>query len=485
MFYKPSLWFLSLFLFSCGKRHSESEVNSRGKQLSEIHCKSCHLYTSPELLDRSSWIKVLSVMEREMTKASMQVENADWIEIQQYYLENSPLILPQPLSKEKIRASNLFRLTNLMDSIPGASPFVSMIKYDDERKALVIGDVSGDLLKFNHLEYEKKWRVGNTPIDLKFNRESNSLDVLGMGSFMPSDEKTGQLVNISDKEIKTIIIDSLERPVHFAREDFNNDGKEEYLVSCFGSTVGQVNSGKLALFTLDKEIYKEIVVKKLPGAIKATTGDFNNDKWPDIIALFAQGEEKISMFINQGDFNFVEKPLLEFIPVYGCNNFELADINEDSYPDIILTNGDNGDFSPVYKYYHGVRIFVNDGNYHFEEKYFYPVHGASQVLVRDFDVDGDLDMVVLAMYPDLFSWSEETIVYFENKGDLNFEPSYIEKQPSGKWLLMDAGDVDDDGDYDLILGTNYKVKLTLLPPEYKAKWDSGRISYAVFRNTHF
>jgi hypothetical protein len=161
----------------------------------------------------------------------------------------------------------------------------------------------------------------------------------------------------------------------------------------------------------------------------------------------------------------------------------LADINQDSYPDIIMTNGDNGDSSPVFKFYHGVRVFVNDGNYQFKEKYFYPVNGASQVLVRDFDNDGDLDMVVLAMFPDLFSWSEETIVYFENKGDFDFEPGYVEQEPSGKWFLMDTGDIDNDGDYDLILGTNYKVKPILLPQKYRHEWDKGKISYAVFINT--
>ena len=422
-------------------------------------------------------------MEREMYKASMKIEKEDWIEIQRYYIDNSPAILSPSASKKKIDASTLFLRTNLLDSVAGATPFTTKIKYDQGSNLLRIGDNSGNVMEFDHLEYQGKFSVNNTPIDFAVDSNDQSLDILGIGSFMPSDARNGQLIKIKNDGTQRIIIDSLERPVHFTREDFNGDGKMEYLISCFGSTVGEINSGKLSMFVSEEDRYEEKIIKRLPGAIKSITGDFNNDNKPDIIALFAQGREIISMFVNNGSFNFEEKQLLEFIPLYGCNNFELVDINQDSHLDIVLTNGDNGDSSPVFKFYHGVRVFVNDGSFHFEEKYFYPVNGASQVVVRDFDNDGDLDMVVLAMFPDLFSWGEETIVYFENNGNFNFEPSYVEKEPSGKWFLMDTGDVDNDGDYDLILGTNYKVKPVLLPPRYREKWEEGKISYAVFANT--
>lgn len=484
LFYKSFLLILTALLFTCNPRKpSSAEEDSRGKQLSEVYCKSCHLYTSPDLLDRSSWIKVLTVMEREMRKASIKLEREDWIEIQRYYLESSPYILSPYPAKKKIQASTLFQKSSLLDSVAGARPFVTKIKYVQEFNTLYIGDNVGNLFEFDHTKYRRTTHIDDTPIDISVDRQDHTLNVLGMGSFMPSDEKTGQLIVIDENDNRKIIIDSLERPVHFIQQDFNGDGRNEYLISCFGSTVGKINTGKLSMYSRVEDHYEEKVIKRLPGALKSIVGDFNNDDKQDIIALFAQGQEILSIFINKGNFEFEEKQLLEFIPLYGSNSFELADFNQDSFPDIILTNGDNGDFSQVFKPYHGVRVFVNDGHYQFKEKYFYPVNGASQVAVRDFDNDGDLDMVVVSMYPDLFSWSEETIVYFENKGDFDFEPGYIEKEPSGKWVLMDTGDVDNDGDYDLILGTNYKIKPLLLPQKYRQEWDKGKISYAVFTNT--
>jgi hypothetical protein len=422
-------------------------------------------------------------MEREMYKASIKIEKDDWIEIQRYYLENSPLIISPPASKKKIRSSNLFLRTSLLDSVPGARPFVTKIKYDQVSNLLRIGDNYGNIMEFDHLKYKSKFSIRNTPVDFAVESDGHALTILGIGNFMPSDSRNGQLIKRENNGDQRIVIDSLERPVHLTREDFNGDGKMEYLISCFGSTVGEVNSGKLSMFISDNNRYEEKVVKKLPGAIKSISGDFNNDKKPDIIGLFAQGREIISLFINNGSFEFEEKQLLEFIPLYGCNNFEVIDINQDSHADIILTNGDNGDSSPVFKFYHGVRVFVNDGNFQFTEKYFYPVNGASQVLVRDYDNDGDLDMVVLAMFPDLNSWAEETIVYFENKGDFNFEAGYVENEPSGKWFLMDTGDVDNDGDCDLILGANYEVKPIFFPRRYVQKWSKSKISLAVFKNT--
>jgi hypothetical protein len=86
------------------------------------------------------------------------------------------------------------------------------------------------------------------------------------------------------------------------------------------------------------------------------------------------------------------------------------------------------------------------------------------------------------MYPDLARWPEETLVLFRNEGDWTFTPEYLEKEPSGKWLLMDAADVDGDGDQDLILGANLLIRGVLVPPRYTEKWNKEKIAYRVFVN---
>ena len=71
-----------------------------GEALSQVHCKSCHLYPGPELLDRSTWARVLTGMENEIKKANYQLSREDWFDIQRYYLNNSPTLLEGPPKKK-------------------------------------------------------------------------------------------------------------------------------------------------------------------------------------------------------------------------------------------------------------------------------------------------------------------------------------------------------------------------------------------------
>jgi hypothetical protein len=462
-----------------------SQEDEAAKALSEIHCRSCHAYPSPYLLDRNSWNNVLFSMEVEMKKEGYQIKDEDWFSIQRYYLSQAPAALPVASASQKKldKACAVFQKTDKLSNVEGAIPVSSLVKYDQASNTLYTGDLDRNLFIFKGSELSQKLQLGTVPIDILPNQKDGSLDVLCIGAdLMPTQGRGGEIMHISKDGEQKRIVDFLDRPVQFLRQDFDGDGREEFLVSCFGSLVGPLNTGKLTLYTAENGVFKEHKIKEMPGAIKSVTGDFNQDGKPDIIALFAQGREFLSLFLNKGNLEFEEKQLLEFPPIHGSNDFELADVNGDSYPDLIVTNGDNGDNSPVFKPYHGVRIFINDGKFAFSEKFFFPINGASKVLARDFDGDQDLDMVVLAMYPNLAAYPQEALVYFENKGKLDFEASYLEKEASNRWVLLDAGDVDGDGDLDLVAGTNMMVMSILLPPDINSKWRQSKETYAVFEN---
>ncbi|HJS55997.1 MAG TPA: VCBS repeat-containing protein, partial [Chitinophagaceae bacterium] len=172
---------------------------------------------------------------------------------------------------------------------------------------------------------------------------------------------------------------------------------------------------------------------------------------------------------------------LQFPPVYGSNYFQLIDFNYDGYMDILTTQGDNADYSIVVKAYHGIRIFLNNGKNQFEENYFLPQYGAQKAIPVDFDKDGDLDIVSISFFPDYERFQLESFIYWENKGDKTFDRYSFRGATDGRWLTMDAGDIDGDGDTDVILG-NAIFTVGIIPKEIRERWLTHPVSAMILKN---
>lgn len=172
----------------------------------------------------------------------------------------------------------------------------------------------------------------------------------------------------------------------------------------------------------------------------------------DIITLFAQGDEGISIFYNDGQGGFREERVLRFNPSYGSVYFELVDFNNDGSLDILYCNGDNGDYPPVLKDYHGIRIFENDGNNNFEQVYFFPMYGAYKCSAADFDLDEDLDIIAISYFPDFQAEQRQDFVYLKNLGNYSFSPQFLQKDIPSRWVTFDIGDLDGNGYKDIVLG---------------------------------
>lgn len=321
-------------------------------------------------------------------------------------------------------------------------------------RALVICDVNNkSILRIDdQLRLVDSARCKSPVVNIDFKKDSAA--VCNVGIITPNNGSYGTatiLLNAADRKMNydTVpIFNKLERPVQITAADLNNDGREDYLVCEFGNLKGALswmeNAG-------NKEFERHII-KQVPGAIKAYIRDDNKDGLPDVYALFAQGDEMISLFTNKGNGNFEEKQLLRFPPYNGSSYFEMADFNKDGFPDIVYTCGDNADFSAILKPYHGVYIYLNDGKNNFTQKYFFHINGCFKAMARDFDNDGDLDIAAISFFADYKNRPEEGFVYLENNGDINFKPFSLPEAKQGRWLTMDAGDLDGDGKIDLVLG---------------------------------
>ncbi|NJM26678.1 MAG: VCBS repeat-containing protein [Bacteroidia bacterium] len=247
------------------------------------------------------------------------------------------------------------------------------------------------------------------------------------------------------------------------------------MVCNFGNYTGNLQ----ALFGGSGGSFQKNTLSALPGARKVILKDFTHDGRIDVLVLFAQGDERVSLFVNDGARKFSEKILLRFPPVYGSSYFETGDYNNDGFFDILTTNGDNMDYSIVLKPYHGVRLHLNDGKMNFTESVFLPMHGASMAMAHDYDLDGDIDIAAVAFFPDFEKHSDEGFVYFENQGDNQFTARTTPAGTLARWLIMETADYDHDGDVDIFLGAlNFPTPVAAI----NKKWGDKPIPFLILNN---
>jgi hypothetical protein len=383
----------------------------------------------------------------------------EWQQILDYYTATSPDTLAgQSRTRPIQKGLSLFRVETPV--LRYAMPATTLVRVDTaaETRGLFTFDIhERKLFRFDPSlllvdSLPANGGFGGALVDLL--RQDGKWTACNIGLLNPNNGKFGKLQSIGAGPGGKMQLDSgalfdrLARPVQLAAADLNQDGRTDYVVCEFGNMIG-------ALSWLENKgggQFQRHVIRAVAGAIRVLVGDYNHDGMPDILALFAQGDEGIFLFTNKGKGVFSEQPVLRFPAMYGSSYFELADFNKDGQPDIIYTCGDNADYSAVLKPYHGVYIFMNDGQFRFTQQYFFPMNGCYKAMARDFDGDGDLDIAAISFFADYNHQPEEGFVYLENRGGLDFQPYSLPETQQGKWLTMDVGDLDGDGRTDIVLG---------------------------------
>ncbi|MDN3690114.1 FG-GAP repeat domain-containing protein [Cyclobacterium jeungdonense] len=449
----------------------------KGRVLAESYCASCHAYPSPSLLPKGVWKnqvlpQMAALMGDQAAQDSLgvwedkteeeiavqkklgvypsfsQVSTDDFQAIIDFYVAEAPNALLPQKTKESPEPLHHFTAKKLF--IEGIkSPKTSLVAINEERRELFISDATTNQLYVKDRNDELFTLPSiNSPAIHFIKKAPNVYNFITIGSIAPSDLSQGAVYEMDlMANAWNRVIDQLGRPVYGIWEDLEKDGKADFLICNYGH-----NGGNLSIYR-DGDFSSTPIQLGGAGARKIEIGDINRDGKPDIVALFCQGRERVSVFYNKGNGQFDnEQVLLSFSPVMGSSYFELQDLNADGELDLLISNGDNWDYSSVPKPYHGFRIYENRGNGVFEEAWFYPQYGAAKAMALDFDEDGDLDLATIAFYDELEN-PEQQFLFFENKGKLIFTPKVIPEAALGKWLTMDVGDIDGDGDQDIVLGS--------------------------------
>lgn len=487
--------------YSCNTQSKKADKPvSEGEKLARVYCVSCHIFPEPALLDKKTWAAgVLPKMGEQLhvekyydpnnpngtmggTQSSTGQPTAffpadKWAIIEKYYAENAPEQLPERTDSASEIQVGMNNFSAFSFSGRFSNPLTTLVHIDSLNKKVYFGDGgAGKVFVTNGaLAVIDSFTTSAGPTDI---HPGKITSVVALVSITPSNAPSGKLEMVKAGDFPVTIIGNLRRPVQATYADLNGDGKEDIVMSEFG-----FRQGALSWFENDgKGNYTKHILRALPGAIRTEVNDFNKDGKPDIIVLMAQADEGVFIYYNEGNGQFREDRVLSFPPSYGSNYFQLFDFNGDGFMDILTVNGDNADYSVIFKPYHGIRIFYNNGKNKFEEKYFLPVYGAQKAIPGDFDNDGDIDIVSIAFYPDYDKRPRESFIYWENAGNNTYKKYTFSDFAQGRWITMDAGDMDGDGDKDIILGSAL-IPVGHVPPSIIELWQSKPVSIMVLENT--
>ncbi len=500
-------------LWLLGESACAPNADGGGETLARQHCGGCHQFPDPGLLDKRTWQSaVLPVMALRLgLKAGMDssrtlqsayfglvqaglspagplVTEAEWKQIVAYYAATAPQELSQ--AKEKALPVTWRFAAKPVFPPAAAPPAVTCIAFDSAGRQFFVADNGlkkmltvraggelGEAFPLPALVSDVTWLNQEPP------SSARDLLITYLGPTPnPTQSRQGYAVRRGvDENGKTGSskpVAGLHRPTQTLAFDLDRDGETELITCGFGYL-----TGKLSIWEPDRRgNYRERVLAASPGALRVAPADLNGDGRTDLVALFAQGDERIVLFENRGNGTFPGQVLLRFPPSFGSSSLAMEDFDGDGRLDILYTCGDNADYSKVLKPYHGVYMFRNEGGGRFRKAFFRPMHGAYRAVARDFDGDGDADVAAVSFFADYRQPPEGSFVYLENKNAFAFTASTLPIGHLGRWMTLAAGDVDSDGDCDLLLG-NCSVADGFLH-RYDEAWKQGPLAVLLENTTH-
>lgn len=472
-----SLLFLGFlcFLYTCSS-DSAPKVDPNqleGEALARYACGTCHTYPSPDLLPKIGWENVIPHMAHRLGMepqaynpyASKSIEESFRLESSGIY-PTSPVLSDSAwqrlLSFYRSQAVDSFELApktiypkpelfqaRSIELTLTNQPVLTLLEIDQERGGMYYGDASGNLAKLDTGFQRKQYAKLPSPVvDVELGANDQDLYLLNIGLLNPNDIETGGVVSTDDARFAQLELlkQNLARPVSIAAAQIDSDAQEDLVIAHFGNKLG-----RLSWYKMENGAWQEKIIKQESGMSKVIVEDIEGDGDMDLVVLRSHGNEGVSIFYNKKGV-FTEKSILELPPIYGSSDLEYVDMNGDGEKDLVIVSGDNGDNTNLLKPYHGIRVFLKDGE-GYKESFFQAMYGATKVRVRDFDEDGDMDVFASAFYGDYSKPEHTSLLYLENQGDLQFTPQHFPEAKAGRWIVADAGDFDQDGDQDIVVGS--------------------------------
>ncbi len=238
-------------------------------------------------------------------------------------------------------------------------------------------------------------------------------------------------------------------PLDIACADLNDDGRSDVIIA--GSYIE-------VYFSTETGFEQSTLGYLLPWSLGGHTlliSDFDNDYDKDVIfyATHYNNHGAVYMYENLGHNEFYEHPYFEFTPF--CSYAQIADLNNDSLPDMVFNDSD----------YLGLHIYYNKGEFQLEFNQFISIdYSAPRGLsLNDFDNNGFNDIATFNanLNPDYFL----KVLFNDGNGNFVEYPVGIIEAPNPRFqtpnLHCYPNPFTDKTTISINLNKNEKIKLEI------------------------
>ena len=450
-------------------------------------CTQCHEWTPPEILPKKEWTGLIQRKFRLANISLLQSHNKpiwdiDALQVASYFRSKAPARLKTPSWTEKRGGPKLRFSRRLLpgQKVRGLQPGAANVRLlelfsDLEGPELVVCDMISGWVSWTdpddgRMDLQPIAKLNNPchsqAVDLDRDGKTDLL-IADLGWPKPTDQRTGSVVwlrrtGTREFEVHRLLA-GIGRVSDVQAADFDGDQDLDVIVAEFGwRTVGGIHylengSPPDKASILGAGDFSPVELDARAGAVHVPVVDLNRDGRPDFIALFSQEHEAVVGFLNRGPGVFQKKTLYTAPhPRWGSSGLEVVDQDRDGDLDVIFTHGDTLDDMAQMRPYHGLSWLENSGDLSFVHHLVDVYYGALRAEAGDLDGDGDLDLVASSYLANLTEerrrqYNLSGVVWYEQTEPGSFQPRSLADIPCD-YITLELGDVDGDGRTDIILG---------------------------------